>query len=185
MKAHAAPVTRDCILRLRAPNLNRWGPAESAAIWHSSQGAVTQPLASGACALLTVRWSRQPSMCGRRVMRPPWPACVDRDDHVAVHTSWWRFVGLHTLPFPANSEQHVHPAQQRGLIHCSGCLSKGFPIRLGTTGRLQGASLLPLGLPVWAVHTTAHTRLSEIMAADSALRNARVCTWHCVCAHLN
>jgi hypothetical protein len=90
MKAHAAPVTRDCILRLRAPNLKRWGPAESAAICHSSQGAVTRPLASGACALLTVRWSRQPSMCSRRVVRPPWPACADRDDHIAVHTSWWR-----------------------------------------------------------------------------------------------
>ena len=90
MKAHAAPVTRDCILRLRAPNLKRWGPAESAAICHSSQGAVTRPLASGACALMTVRWSRQPSMCSRRVVRPPWPACADRDDHIAVHTSWWR-----------------------------------------------------------------------------------------------
>ena len=40
MKAHAAPATRDCILRLRAPNLKRWGPADSAAMCHSSQGAV-------------------------------------------------------------------------------------------------------------------------------------------------
>ena len=149
MKAHAAPVTRDCILRLRAPNLKRWGPAESAAICHSSRSAVTRPLASGACTLVTMRWSRQPSMCSRRVVRPPWPACADRDDHIAAHTSCG-------VCRPAHVALDLALSCQLGAARASGSATrahssqrpsiKGFPIRLGTT---QWSSAVGVIVATW------------------------------------